>query len=113
MYGGTHVKKWFYIFGLSVFVAGLPTSVTRAAAQAKQASKPGGKPQIPRMPDGKPDLTGVWAGPGFKFTEKSKFPEINIGAGGIARNLPPLVAGGEELFNLKKNGEVRHDDPQL
>ena len=35
---------------------------------------------IPRI-NGKPDMTGVWAGPGFKFTEGKDVPEINIGAG--------------------------------
>jgi hypothetical protein len=68
---------------------------------------------IPRMPDGKPNMTGVWAGPGFKFTEGKKYPEIVIGAGGVTNNLPPFVPGGEEIFNLKLNGDVRHDNPQL
>lgn len=69
--------------------------------------------QVPRMPDGKPNMTGVWAGPGFRFVEGKKYPEIVIGAGGIAKNLPPFVPGGEELFNLKKTGDVKHDNPQL
>jgi hypothetical protein len=30
-----------------------------------------------------------------------------------ARNLPPFAPGGEKLFNLEKNGDPRHDDPQL
>ena len=67
---------------------------------------------IPRI-NGKPDMSGVWAGPGFKFTEGKDVPEINIGAGGIGRNLPPFAPGGEKLFNLEKNGDPVHDDPQL
>ena len=53
---------------------------------------------IPRI-NGKPDMTGVWAGPGFKFTEGKAVPEINIGAGGIGRNLPPFVPGGEKFID--------------
>ena len=68
---------------------------------------------IPRMSDGKPNMTGVWAGPGFRFVEGKKYPEINIGAGGIANNLPPFVPGGEEIFNLKLTGDVKNDNPQL
>jgi hypothetical protein len=83
---------------------------TPVMAQAGQTAP--AKP-IPRMPDGKPDMSGVWAGPGFKFVEGKKNPEINIGAGGIANNLPPFVPGGEALFNLKKTGDVKHDNPQL
>jgi hypothetical protein len=65
-----------------------------------------------RTPDGKPDFSGVWAGPAF--THK--------GAGdtdspGITRYDPKLYSdlfkpGGKELFYQPWNGNLAHDDPQ-
>ena len=65
--------------------------------QAKAAN--GGA--IPRI-NGKPDMSGVWAGPGFKFTEGKNVPEINIGAGGIARNLSPVCSGWGKIIQSGK-----------
>ena len=57
-----------------------PTSLT-----AQTARKPAPKSAIPRMPDGKPDFTGVWQG---GSTQRGNWEETNTGTGvgGSGRN---------------------------
>jgi len=93
----------------AVLLAVLPLVSIRAAGQS-----PSSKPAIPRTAEGKPDLSGVWAGGGFKHTEGAKYPDIPD----ISKYVftPPKDAfrpGGEGLWNLELNGDPRHDDPTL
>src|SRR2546430_10285397 len=66
---------------------------------------------IPRMPDGKPKFSGVWAGPAFTH---------NVGPGdtdtprvtNFDRNkMAPFLPGAEVKFRQPATGDVRHDDP--
>lgn len=66
---------------------------------------------IPRMPDGKPKFSGVWAGPAFTH---------NVGPGdtdtprvtNFDRNkMAPFLPGAEAKFRQPATGDVRHDDP--
>ncbi|HEY7334428.1 MAG TPA: hypothetical protein VH639_06065 [Bryobacteraceae bacterium] len=72
-----------------------------------------GKPAsgIPRMPDGKPNFTGVWAGPAFTHIvgpNDTDAPHIT----GFDRNkMSPLLPGVESIFRQPNNGDLRHDDP--
>jgi hypothetical protein len=78
-----------------------------AAAQQTAARVSG----IPRMPDGKPNFTGVWAGPAFTH---------NVGPGdtdtprvtNFDRNkMAPFLPGAEPKFRQPPTGDIRHDDP--
>ena len=68
-----------------------------------------GAPSIPRAPDGRPDFTGVWAGPGFAHTGKPtdsatvrRYTEAKMA---------PVKPEGRSLLNRPYTGNVRLDDP--
>ncbi|HEY6340954.1 MAG TPA: hypothetical protein VIY49_05645 [Bryobacteraceae bacterium] len=68
-------------------------------------------PGIPRMPDGKPNFTGVWAGPAFTHIvgpNDTDTPRVtNFDRGKMA----PFQPGAEARFIQKPTGDPRHDDP--
>jgi len=71
--------------------------------------KPQGEQGVPRMPDGKPDFTGVWAGPGFAHTGK---PTDSATVRRYTEsNMTPFTPGGQALLNRPFRGNVRLDDP--
>jgi hypothetical protein len=85
-----------------------------AACASPPASPPGEAGEaaagaVPRGADGKPDFTGVWAGPGFAHTGKDtdnatvrRYTEANM---------TPRKPGGAALFSRPYAADVRIDDP--
>src|SRR6188474_1314222 len=78
------------------------TTSSDAPAQDAQAA-------VPRAADGKPNFSGVWAGPGFAHTGKEtdnatvrRYTETNMA---------PIKPGSEKLLNRSYAGNVRQDDP--
>jgi len=88
-------------------------AVTLIAAALSGCGAAGDKPQdaqgIPRMPDGRPDFTGVWAGPGFAHTGK---PTDSATVRRYTEsNMTPFKPGGQALLNRPYTGNIRLDDP--
>ena len=70
--------------------------------------------QVPRTADGKPDFTGVWAGPGFTH-EVGRYdtdPATPAGLASLDPDLfPPFQPGGEAFMFREPVGDLRVDDP--
>jgi len=83
--------------------------VILSACTSGQQAPPQDEQVIPRAADGKPDFTGVWAGPGFAHTgsdtdtaQVRRYTEANMA---------PIKPGGKSLLNRSYTGNVRIDDP--
>ena len=71
--------------------------------------QPASGQDIPRTSDGKPDFTGVWAGPGFRHTGKdtdSATVRLYTDA-----KMAAMKPEGRSLFYRPHTGNVRIDDP--
>ncbi len=66
---------------------------------------------IPRMPDGKPNFNGVWAGPAFAHNVGPNDTDTPVVTNFDPRRMSPLLAGAEKMFRQAPTGDVRHDDP--
>ncbi len=65
---------------------------------------------IPRL-DGKPDFTGVWAGPGFTHQVGPNDTDVPT-LGRLDKKLfPPFAQGGESFMYRPEIGDLLHDDP--
>jgi hypothetical protein len=63
------------------------------------------------MPDGKPDFTGVYAGPGFSHVVgpgDTDSPQVTLFD---RKTMPPFVPGGQAFMARKLTGDLLRDDP--
>jgi hypothetical protein len=73
---------------------------------------PAAPPQaIPRTHDGKPDFTGVWAGPAFRHEVGPNDTDTPVPLVYDPRKMPPLTAKGKQLLFRKATGNVAYDNP--
>ena len=70
-----------------------------------------GQSRIPRAADGKPNFTGVWAGPGFSHIVGPNDTDTPRVSGYETKNFAPYKPGGEALLRRKATGDARVDDP--
>jgi hypothetical protein len=101
------MKRTLALLAVPVLVC-LAGMFVSAAAQSKTETF-----TIPRMPDGKPNFTGVYAGPAFAHPDPPG--EYNEPSGALAvldaKTLPPLTTLGEKLFLRNFTGNTRLDNP--
>src|SRR5689334_1260584 len=88
----------------------LIVSCTSAPPDRARPADPAG-PTIPRMADGKPDFSGVYAGPGFAHASRpndTDDPRVTLFD---RQTMPPFVSGGQAFMSRKLTGNLLLDDP--
>jgi hypothetical protein len=67
--------------------------------------------KIPHMPDGKPNFSGVWAGPAFTHKVGPGDTDTPIVTNFDRNKMSAFAPGGEAIFRQPATGDVRRDDP--
>jgi hypothetical protein len=67
--------------------------------------------RMPRTRDGKPDFTGVYAGPGFTHQVGPNDTDTPLIRGYDSKLFPPFAPGGEKILFRPTTGDVKIDDP--
>src|SRR5438552_11718078 len=89
-------------FGLVLFLTAVGAIFTLAAAQS---------PAIRRTADGKPDFTGVWAGPAFSHKVGPGDTDDARPVAFDRKNMAAFKPGGEAFMSRKLIGDIAVDDP--
>lgn len=66
---------------------------------------------IPRLANGKPNFTGVWAGPAFTHVVGPGDTDTPRVTNFDRKKMAPFQPGAEARFFQPATGDVRHDDP--
>ena len=90
-------KRLVILSAVAVLFALMSFSVLPSAAQQRRAPPPTGP--VPRLPDGKPDLSGVWSGGG---------PVGDLAQGLAKGDTIPLSPEGEKVMKSRQS----KDDPE-
>jgi hypothetical protein len=67
--------------------------------------------RMPRTADGKPDFTGVYAGPGFTQQVGPDDTDTPLIRGFDSKLFPPFVPAGEKVLFRPMTGDMKIDDP--
>jgi len=67
--------------------------------------------KMPRTRDGKPDFTGVYAGPGFTHQVGPNDTDTPLIRGFSSKVMPPMVPGGDKILFRPTTGDPKIDDP--
>ncbi len=94
-------------FRLLLVVGACAAAILTPTAVLGQTPKP--RTEIPRLA-GKPDFTGVWAGPGFSHKVGPRDTEPNVIQRYPMEIMAPFQPGGEALLHPKPTGDMSKDD---
>jgi hypothetical protein len=111
-----HSRRWLSAIGLCITVSIGPARTATAQAAPTPPAAPPGAAALPRLPDGHPDLQGLWlkSAGGFQGLFIGSLEGTNFAAGGGARGpAPPRYKYTPEAEAEMRDRQRRnYDDPE-